>query len=132
MTTHAKQLGRWAEQHALQYLQANGWQCIAQNYYSRYGEIDLILIKEDEIVFVEVKARTSNHYGTASEMVTLNKQKKIIKTAHFFLQENPIYTSYYGRFDVVCFEIKQPIAKLIQQDFSLLKYDLQWIENAFA
>jgi putative endonuclease len=55
-----------------------------QNYHSRYGEIDLIVRSGKELVFVEVKARSSGSYATACEVITRAQQRKIIKTAQFF------------------------------------------------
>ncbi|MCU4442699.1 YraN family protein [Acinetobacter pittii] len=128
----AQQLGKWAEQTALNLLQKQNYVWVTSNYYSRRGEVDLIVKRGQELVFVEVKARTIGNYGQACEMVTRVKQKKIIKTAMRFLQRYPSYQDFYCRFDVICFDFPQKIAKTVQQDFSNFHYDLQWIENAFT
>lgn len=128
----AQQLGKWAEQTALNLLQKQNYVWVTSNYYSRGGEVDLIVKRGQELVFVEVKARTIGNYGQACEMVTRTKQKKIIKTAMRFLQRYPSYQDFYCRFDVICFDFPQKIAKTVQQDFSNFHYDLQWIENAFT
>ncbi|MFW6766303.1 YraN family protein [Acinetobacter pittii] len=128
----AQQLGKWAEQTALNLLQKQNYVWVTSNYYSRHGEVDLIVKRGQELVFVEVKARTIGNYGQACEMVTRAKQKKIIKTAMRFLQRYPSYQDFYCRFDVICFDFPQKIAKTVQQDFSNFHYDLQWIENAFT
>lgn len=128
----AQQLGKWAEQTALSLLQAQNYVWVTSNYYSRRGEVDLIVKRGQELVFVEVKARTIGNYGQACEMVTWTKQKKIIKTAMRFLQRYPSYQDFYCRFDVICFDFPQKIAKTVQHDFSKFHYDLQWIENAFT
>ncbi|MBN6523579.1 YraN family protein [Acinetobacter pittii] len=128
----AQQLGKWAEQTALNLLQKQNYVWVTSNYYSRGGEVDLIVKRGQELVFVEVKARTIGNYGQACEMVTRAKQKKIIKTAMRFLQRYPSYQDFYCRFDVICFDFPQKIAKTVQQDFSNFHYDLQWIENAFT
>ncbi|MFV5360985.1 YraN family protein [Acinetobacter oleivorans] len=128
----AQQLGKWAEQTALNLLQAQNYVWVASNYHSRRGEVDLIVKRGQELVFVEVKARTIGNYGQACEMVTWTKQKKIIKTAMRFLQCYPSYQDFYCRFDVICFDFPQKIAKTVQHDFSKFHYDLQWIENAFT
>ena len=52
-----QQLGTWAEQQAAQLMQQQGFQLLTANYHSRYGELDLILVREQELIFVEVKAR---------------------------------------------------------------------------
>ncbi|MFW6742585.1 YraN family protein [Acinetobacter pittii] len=128
----AQQLGKWAEQTALNLLQKQNYVWVTSNYHSRGGEVDLIVKRGQELVFVEVKARTIGNYGQACEMVTRTKQKKIIKTAMRFLQCYPSYQDFYCRFDVICFDFPQKIAKTVQQDFSNFHYDLQWIENAFT
>lgn len=128
----AQQLGKWAEQTALNLLQQQNYVWVTSNYHSRRGEVDVIVKRGQELVFVEVKARTIGNYGHACEMVTRAKQKKIIKTAMRFLQRYPSYQDFYCRFDVICFDFPQKIAKTVQQDFSNFHYDLQWIENAFT
>ena len=128
----AQQLGKWAEQTALNLLQKQNYVWVTSNYHSRGGEVDLIVKRGQELVFVEVKARTIGNYGQACEMVTRTKQKKIIKTAMRFLQRYPSYQDFYCRIDVICFDFPQKIAKTVQQDFSNFHYDLQWIENAFT
>ncbi len=80
----AQQLGKWAEQTALNLLQKQNYVWVTSNYHSRRGEVDLIVKRGQELVFVEVKARTIGNYGHACEMVTRAKQKKIIKTAMRF------------------------------------------------
>ena len=49
-----------------------------------------------------------------------------------FLQRYPSYQDFYCRFDVICFDFPQKIAKTVQPDFSKLQYDQQWIEHAFT
>ena len=49
-----QQLGAWAEQQAAQLMQNHGFQFLTANYHSRYGELDLILVRDQELVFVEV------------------------------------------------------------------------------
>ena len=129
---HDANLGQWAEQQALQFLQSQGFSLIMANYHCRYGEIDLIVEKQQELLFVEVKARSITQYAQACETISLSKQKKIIKSALFFLNVYPQFQNFYCRFDVICFDFSQQFAKKIQQDFSKFPYDQQWIENAFT
>ena len=82
-------LGRWAEQKARELLELENYQYVNQNYHSRYGEIDLIVRSCKELVFVEVKARSLGSYAGACEVITRAQQRKIIKTAQFFLQKHP-------------------------------------------
>ncbi len=125
-------LGQWAEQQALKLLQTQGFTLIVANYHCRYGEIDLIVQKDQELIFVEVKARSVTQYAQSCETISSSKQKKIMKSALCFLNAQPQFQEFYCRFDVICFDFPQKIAKTVQQDFSNFHYDLQWIENAFT
>lgn len=129
---NAKQLGIWAEHRAVQLLLEQQYVVLKQNYHSRYGEIDIIAARGSELVFVEVKARTKTLHGHAHEVVTTAKQRKIVQTALMFITEYEQYAQFYYRFDVICFDFNQQIAKNLQQGFSELAYDQQWIENAFT
>lgn len=132
MELHRQKLGEWAELTALVFLQTQQYQYVSKNYHSRYGEIDLILAKGKELIFVEVKARTAASYAESCEVISQAQQRKIIKTAQLFLQKNPQYDDFDCRFDVICFDFPQKIAKTVQPDFSKLQYDQQWIEHAFT
>ena len=85
-------LGQWAEQTALLFLQSQQYQYVNKNYHSRFGEIDLIVKRDNELVFVEVKARSAGSYAEACEVISYSQQRKIIKTAQFFLQRYPNYS----------------------------------------
>ena len=82
-------LGEWAEHEAVKILRQSGYTIVKLNYFSRFGEIDIIAEAQQELVFIEVKARTSSYRGYAFEAVNLIKQQKMIKTAFRFLQEYP-------------------------------------------
>ena len=125
-------LGQWAEQTALLFLQSQQYQYVNKNYHSRFGEIDLIVKRDNELVFVEVKARSAGGYAEACEVISYSQQRKIIKTAQFFLQRYPNYYNFDCRFDVICFDFPQKLAKTVQPDFSKLQYDQQWIKHAFT
>ncbi|MHA3048243.1 MULTISPECIES: YraN family protein [unclassified Acinetobacter] len=124
--------GIWAEQLAQHYLQQQGFTLLVQGYCCRYGEIDLIMVNAEQLIFVEVKARASTVFGAANESIALTKQRKIIRTAEHFLQCHLDYQNFACRFDVICIQVQQQIAKMLQQDFSQLTYDLDWIEAAFT
>ncbi|OTG81709.1 YraN family protein [Acinetobacter sp. ANC 4648] len=129
---HVKPLGQWAELEAVRMLKQAAYIIIHQNFHSRFGEIDILAIKGQELIFVEVKARSATQRGQAIEVVTSSKQLKIFKTALCFIEKNPEFHDFYYRFDVFCFDFHQVFAKNIQQDFSKYSYDSQWIENAFT
>lgn len=125
-------LGQWAEQRAQVYLEQQGFRILLRNFHSRFGEIDLIMTRSDELIFVEVKARQPTAWGHANEVITISKQRKIMHTALQFLQQYPQFEQYALRFDVICIDFLQRIAKIPQQPFLPTAYDLAWIENAFT
>lgn len=128
----AKDLGQWAERQAQSYLEQHGFGLLSANFYSRFGEIDLIMTRADELIFVEVKARQPTQWGHANEVISRGKQAKIMQTALVFLQQYPQFERYSMRFDVICIDFLQRIAKIPQQSFSPDVYDLAWVENAFT
>lgn len=91
--------GKIGEQFAVEMLKEKGYDIICTNYYSRYGEIDVICANEKYIVFVEVKTRSNKYDTLPREYVTNRKQQKIIKTALLYLAENNV--KLHSRFDVV-------------------------------
>lgn len=96
-----KQLrGRSGEDITAHFLRSRGYVIVERNYRNRLGEIDLIATKEDLLVFIEVKTRTSTAYGLPQEAVTLVKQKKIRRTALAYMQNKCIEDADI-RFDVV-------------------------------
>lgn len=95
--------GQRAEQRALDYLGKYGLTLLAQNFHSRRGEIDLIMEDDSALVFIEVRYRKSTKYGSALESVNMQKQQRIIHTAHYYLQQHPHHYSTY-RFDVVALD----------------------------
>ena len=125
-------LGQWAEQQARSWAEQCGYHLVECNLHSRYGEIDLIVQREQDLVFIEVKARSTTRYAQAVETISIHKQRKMMKTALHFLNEQSHFQNYYCRFDVICFDFYQHFAKTLQQDFSKYPYDQQWIENAFT
>nr|WP_174506514.1 YraN family protein [Acinetobacter sp. Marseille-Q1620] len=127
-----KQLGDWGEQKAVMLLKQAGYEIIAQNFHSRFGEIDIIAKQADHLTFIEVKARSKTGYGRANEVISKNKIQKIIKTAQYFLAEHSSFSQFSCQFDVICIDFYDVVAKRVQQDFSKLVYDLQWIDNAFT
>ena len=92
----------YSEDLALKYLKRRGLKLLMRNYYSRHGEIDLIMQDKDTLVFVEVRYRKSDGYGGAAESVDLHKQSRIANTAESYLQAHP----WDGpcRFDIVAIQ----------------------------
>ena len=91
--------GEIGEKVAEKILIEKGYEIVKRNYFSAFGEIDIIAKKSDEIIFVEVKSRRNGSIETPAEAVTPSKQRKIIKTAEKYLYENE--NDLYPRFDVI-------------------------------
>ena len=106
----SKLLGNVAESVVAHYLEKEGFTILAKNYMSRLGEIDLIGLKKEILIFVEVKQRTKSYFDLG-ELVTTSKQKKIIATAKYFLLNNEHSDKTY-RFDVALLEGALPASKL--------------------
>ncbi len=82
-----RDIGAAKEAIALQFLKKQGLKLVCQNYHCRKGEIDLIMQHKNSLVFIEVRYRRSEAYGTALESVDWRKQQKIIMTAQHYLQQ---------------------------------------------
>lgn len=91
--------GAIAENKALSYLQAQGLILLHQNYYCRFGEVDLIMQDQDTLVFIEVRYRKSSDFGGALASINQTKQRKIIKTASHYLTQ--LTSEPYCRFDAI-------------------------------
>lgn len=78
-------IGKLGEQYARKFLLSLNYRIVACNYFCRFGEIDIIALDQKELVFVEVKTRTSAVYGEPREALVPQKIHKIIKTALYFL-----------------------------------------------
>lgn len=97
-----KDLGNYGEQIAVWFLEENGYKILYRNFYCRQGEIDIIVKDQNmnEIVFVEVKTRTSNTFGKPAEAVDFIKIKHICKSAKYFLFKYNLLNAFV-RFDVI-------------------------------
>jgi len=98
--SHAKVAGRLGEDLAVHFLVKNGYNILERNFYSRFGEIDIIAGKSDYVVFVEVKYRKSASHSMPSEAVNFRKQEKMKKTALHYIGENDISNKDF-RFDII-------------------------------
>ncbi len=97
---NTKKLGDIGEILAQTHLKKNKYKIIDTNFRCKLGEIDIIATKDDVIVFVEVKSKSSKKFGLPREMVTTYKQNKIKLVATYFLQKNNLFNKNC-RFDVI-------------------------------
>jgi putative endonuclease len=85
---HTRARGDAAEDAAETYLRAQGYQIVERNVAGKLGEIDLVALDGETLVFVEVKARASAEYGLAIEAVGPRKQARLARAAAMFLAKN--------------------------------------------
>jgi putative endonuclease len=88
--TRNQRVGKWGEQAAANYLRGRGYEIVAGNVRTPYGEIDLIAKKDGFVIFVEVKARTSKTFGPPEVAVTPRKQQHMLSCAEYYAQQNAI------------------------------------------
>lgn len=93
--------GQEQEKVAARYLVSQGLQLIAMNYQCKLGEIDLIMRTRNELVFVEVRYRRSRAFGTPAESVDARKQRKLLRTAQYYLKTLHLTNHISCRFDVI-------------------------------
>jgi putative endonuclease len=94
-------VGVAAEQLAYDYLQGQGLKPVERNYRCRHGEIDLVMLDDGCLVFVEVRYRSRGAVARAAVTVDRQKQNRLIRTAEMFLATRPRYSSCVARFDVI-------------------------------
>jgi putative endonuclease len=117
----SREQGDAAEERAQRYLEGQGLRTVARNVHSRFGEIDLIMQHQQTLVFVEVRYRRSSRFGGAAASIDGKKQRRLIATAHSYLQQHP----HDGpcRFDVVAIGAIGTI--------SASPNGIEWLQNVF-
>ncbi len=99
-------LGRWGEDLASNYLASRGFAILDRNVRTPYGELDLVAMDGDVIVFIEVKARRSRAFGWPEEAVTSRKREKLRAAAGIYMQDHPALDGIC-RFDVIAVDASQ-------------------------
>jgi putative endonuclease len=103
MSAHRQRLGSRGEELAAEWYLAAGYRVVARNWRCREGELDLVLADDADLVFCEVKTRSSDRFGVPAEAVTAAKQRRLRVLAGRFLAEGPSAPETRGRrirFDV--------------------------------
>lgn len=111
--------GKEVEDFVLSYLAREKFSLLERNFHCKRGELDLIMMDRDELVFVEVRYRGSVDFGDGIESVDRYKQRKLRIAAETWLQRNPQITFRGCRFDVISVSGKSP------------NYQIEWIDDAF-
>ena len=114
MKKYNKIVGNTGEDIASKYLIDNKYKIIERNFVAGKGEIDIIAQKKKTLVFVEVKTRQNDDFGTPADAIDYKKKKKIIETASRYIYEKNPKTDFrfdvievYGVFTGDCFELEK-------------------------
>ena len=113
--------GVLGEEYACRYLEKNVAKVLFRNFSCRWGEIDIIARKGRYLLFVEVKTRSSNMIAVPQAAVTATKQRRILRTAMWFLKTHP--TELQPRFDVIALTMDRYTDSVL---------NCNYIENAFG
>ncbi|MEA4906141.1 MAG: YraN family protein [Anaerolineaceae bacterium] len=114
-------IGRRGELRAEAYLARQGYQPVARNVYTPYGEIDLVMLAGEDTVFVEVKTRSSRAYGNPEEAITPRKRVHMLQAAEWYMQHNGAPEGGW-RIDVVA----------ILNASAERQEEITWFENAIS
>lgn len=112
--------GQDAERRALEHLRTQGLTLVTQNWSCRRGELDLVMLDGDTVVFVEVRYRKHSAWGGAMESIDARKRQKIILAAQTFLQNQKRLANRPCRFDVIALSTTGHLSS-----------GLEWIKSAF-
>jgi len=106
-----QEIGKLGEDIAVNYLKQKGYKILDRNFECRQGEIDIIALDKKEIVFIEVKTRTSNRYGLPSEAVNKIKQKHMLQSIKYYLYTRNL-SDEFVRIDVIEVYIRDNVYKV--------------------
>ncbi|SFC73380.1 YraN family protein [Clostridium uliginosum] len=95
-----KEIGNHCEKLAQDYLFKNGYKILECNFRNFLGEIDIICLKDDLLIIVEVKGRYNYNYGTPREAVSIHKQNSIIKVTNSYIAYKK-FNNNNVRFDII-------------------------------
>ncbi|MBU0599630.1 YraN family protein [bacterium] len=118
----SKDLGKKGEEIAVKYLKKQGYKIIELNYQTKLGEIDIIALDKNILVFIEVKSRISPRYGPPIEAVNQRKRLQVEKVAKVYLTQKNLW-HLNCRFDIVS------IILTAQKPNIFLAKDAFWVES---
>jgi putative endonuclease len=84
--TYRQRLGYWGEEQAAKFLESSGYQVLARNFTTRYGEVDLVCIQDNVLVFVEVKTRSNDQFGPGEQAVGPRKLRALKRAVWAYLE----------------------------------------------
>lgn len=113
--------GARAEKSARRFLQQQGLTLLQANFACKSGEIDLIMLDQGTLIFVEVRSRGHSRFGNAASSIDKSKQQKIRKAAAVYLQKYREHSHRICRFDAIS----------IDNHDGTGQNSLKWIKSAF-
>jgi putative endonuclease len=113
VTLDRQRCGRDGEERAAAYLAARGFHILARNVRASAGEIDLVALDDDTLVFCEIRTRRSGGQGGALESVTPAKQRQVVRVAEHFLARHPRLQARPIRFDVVAIDVRGDAVEVV-------------------
>ncbi|MBQ4237689.1 MAG: YraN family protein [Ruminococcus sp.] len=116
-----QRFGALGEKLAARYLKEQGYKILKKNYKNKLGEIDIIAVDKNEIVFVEVKTRSASPYLSGQYAVDQRKQFHIMRTASYYLSVTKC--DLQPRFDIIEVEVERASGKMTK---------INHIKNAFS
>jgi putative endonuclease len=119
--TRNQQLGRWGEKKAREYLEGKGLNIIETNVRTAYGELDIVGREGSQIVFIEVKTRTSLTFGYGEQAINELKKQHLMGSAEAYMQSHPDLGVDW-RIDAV----------IIDGDLKKNKIEIRWYKNAVS
>lgn len=122
-----KDIGDEAEKLACEYLIEQGLTLVERNFQVKGGEIDIVMRDGKHLVFIEVRYRNNNRFGSGAESVDGRKQARLIKAASAYLQTKSTLTYQPARFDVMSITA----GELASQSSSGTQPAIEWIKDAF-
>jgi putative endonuclease len=96
-----RSLGAGGEEEACRLLRDSGYRILERNYSTRWGELDAVAYEDGEIVFVEVRTRSSDDFGSGAESVGPAKRRQLVRMARFYMEDRRVAPERPCRFDVV-------------------------------
>jgi len=127
----SKEIGNQAEKWACDYLIQQGLSLVERNYQIKGGEIDLVMRDKKHLVFIEVRYRNNNRFGSAAESVDFKKQARLIKAASSYLLEKSSETHQAARFDVISITPNQSASPSASESSFESQAELEWFKDAF-
>ena len=119
----SKQKGNWGENIACQWLVEQGLTLKQKNFYTKYGEIDLIMSDSSQLIFLEVKYRKNNHFGSAEASITAQKCRRLTAAVATYLLINNYGNNQPLRFDAIT---------VVPAQDQHLNCTINWIKNILS